>query len=98
MFNIFLGRVYVFISFFFFSSRRRHTRYWRDWSSDVCSSDLLQSEREADYRIVELTGSPSAIGQFHADHLSPVQPPFRRWIWENDRAFLRSSIDRKSVV
>src|SRR5947209_11290021 len=25
---------------FFFSSRRRHTRYWRDWSSDVCSSDL----------------------------------------------------------
>src|SRR3712207_1263285 len=26
----------------FFSSRRRHTRYWRDWSSDVCSSDLKQ--------------------------------------------------------
>src|SRR5947209_15242966 len=26
--------------FFFFSSRRRHTRYWRDWSSYVCSSDL----------------------------------------------------------
>src|SRR3712207_81050 len=26
--------------FFFFSSRRRHTRYWRDRSSDVCSSDL----------------------------------------------------------
>src|SRR5581483_936692 len=29
-----------FASVFFFSSRRRHTRYWRDWSSDVCSSDL----------------------------------------------------------
>src|SRR5438445_10751531 len=28
------------IILFFFSSRRRHTRYWRDWSSDVCSSDL----------------------------------------------------------
>src|SRR2546421_6714221 len=27
-------------SFFFFSSRRRHTRSDRDWSSDVCSSDL----------------------------------------------------------
>src|SRR5947209_20512168 len=26
--------------FFFFSSGRLHTRYWRDWSSDVCSSDL----------------------------------------------------------
>src|SRR5258707_7420547 len=30
--------------FFFFSSRRRHTRYWRDWSSDVCSSDLGSSQ------------------------------------------------------
>src|SRR5690606_40839677 len=27
--------------FFFFSSRRRHTRFSRDWSSDVCSSDLM---------------------------------------------------------
>src|SRR5690606_40575534 len=27
---------------FFFSSRRRHTRFSRDWSSDVCSSDLWQ--------------------------------------------------------
>src|SRR5207253_5884161 len=31
----------VFFFFFFFSSRRRHTRWPRDWSSDVCSSDLL---------------------------------------------------------
>src|SRR5471030_353178 len=30
----------VFIMFFFFSSRRRHTRCLSDWSSDVCSSDL----------------------------------------------------------
>src|SRR5215510_9934577 len=29
--------------FFFFSSRRRHTRWPRDWSSDVCSSDLTSS-------------------------------------------------------
>src|SRR5207253_7006332 len=28
-------------SWFFFSSRRRHTRWPRDWSSDVCSSDLV---------------------------------------------------------
>src|SRR5690554_7286033 len=28
--------------FFFFSSRRRHTRCGRDWSSDVCSSDLSE--------------------------------------------------------
>src|SRR3712207_6909148 len=31
----------MYSSFFFFSSRRRHTRYWRDWSSDVCSSNLI---------------------------------------------------------
>src|SRR5260370_31974007 len=30
------------ISFFFFSSRRRHTRFKCDWSSDVCSSDLMK--------------------------------------------------------
>src|SRR5215217_8957879 len=42
---------------FFFSSRRRHTRYWRDWSSDVCSSDLTDVglERWA-------IGLPTAIG------------------------------------
>src|SRR5690625_6384745 len=33
--------------FFFFSSRRRHTRWPRDWSSDVCSSDLA---REVPFR------------------------------------------------
>src|SRR5207249_7468155 len=31
--------------FFFFSSRRRHTRSKRDWSSDVCSSDLIRKLR-----------------------------------------------------
>src|SRR5690606_41049380 len=30
-----------FVFFFFFSSRRRHTSLSRDWSSDVCSSDLV---------------------------------------------------------
>src|SRR6266487_4735938 len=35
-------------SFFFFSSRRRHTRWTGDWSSDVCSSDLrLEAENAA---------------------------------------------------
>src|SRR6266498_4059267 len=35
-------------SFFFFSSRRRHTRCGRDWSSDVCSSDLAHWAQEKD--------------------------------------------------
>src|SRR5438128_2930365 len=34
-----------FFFFFFFSSRRRHTRCYRDWSSDVCSSDLGAARR-----------------------------------------------------
>src|SRR5207245_7127295 len=33
-------------SCFFFSSRRRHTSCYRDWSSDVCSSDLLAGPPE----------------------------------------------------
>src|SRR5690606_39477493 len=35
---------------FFFSSRRRHTRFSRDWSSDVCSSDLVPAPLEEDLR------------------------------------------------
>src|SRR3712207_680448 len=35
---------HILFFYFFFSSRRRHTRYWRDWSSDVCSSDLILTE------------------------------------------------------
>src|SRR6266487_7158428 len=35
------NRAFSFV-FFFFSSRRRHTRWTGDWSSDVCSSDLLR--------------------------------------------------------
>src|SRR5207248_6449855 len=34
---------FLFFFFFFFSSRRRHTRSYGDWSSDVCSSDLLEN-------------------------------------------------------
>src|SRR5207253_7918426 len=52
------GRVLV-VYFFFFSSRRRHTRWPRDWSSDVCSSDLpydaLLDEYEPGATAAELT-------------------------------------------
>src|SRR5947209_10962402 len=42
---------------FFFSSRRRHTRYWRDWSSDVCSSDLIRygELRQAETELARLS-------------------------------------------
>src|SRR5699024_11607912 len=38
---------FVHSSLFFFSSRRRHTRSKRDWSSDVCSSDLKKAAEES---------------------------------------------------
>src|SRR5436305_4459201 len=37
--------------FFFFSSRRRHTRCGRDWSSDVCSSDLVHDDEGVNVQI-----------------------------------------------
>src|SRR5438874_9663705 len=40
LFFLFITGFCCFFFFFFFSSRRRHTRSLRDWSSDVCSSDL----------------------------------------------------------
>src|SRR6266498_3681175 len=40
--------------FFFFSSRRRHTRCGRDWSSDVCSSDLDLTEQPCNPHCKEL--------------------------------------------
>src|SRR5687768_10689200 len=43
MFSFFSSFSFFFFLFFFFSSRRRHTRCSRDWSSDVCSSDLGKS-------------------------------------------------------
>src|ERR1035437_1986709 len=57
---------------FFFSSRRRHTRYWRDWSSDVCSSDLWGdqplSSAVGDWRSADrLTGS----GWLQVDYSRP---------------------------
>src|SRR5256885_6785609 len=48
-------RVYV-VRFFFFSSRRRHTRLQGDWSSDVCSSDLRElKSKEADESLSDWT-------------------------------------------
>src|SRR2546421_1208177 len=45
---------------FFFSSRRRHTRSDRDWSSDVCSSDLTIS-RCIGFMIAEVSPAPIAM-------------------------------------
>src|SRR5437762_11342054 len=47
---VFVCELVLFQFVFFFSSRRRHTRYIGDWSSDVCSSDLFAIRRRAPER------------------------------------------------
>src|SRR6266513_6121603 len=58
--------VLLIVFFFFFSSRRRHTRSKRDWSSDVCSSDLLGKLREAlgSYVSGVYVENPNFFGRF----------------------------------
>src|SRR5690606_40291078 len=48
---------------FFFSSRRRHTRFSRDWSSDVCSSDLVLEADRLRVRLQQRTKQPFPHGQ-----------------------------------
>src|SRR5699024_11428614 len=56
------SRLSCFLFFFFFSSRRRHTRSKRDWSSDVCSSDLLSAHvPEIDGVLGEVLLTPTRI-------------------------------------
>src|SRR2546429_4633594 len=72
----------MFFFFFFFSSRRRHTRCSRDWSSDVCSSDLdsrlVQGARcsgtdaEGEYS-EDARGNLSTNKHFQNDRLSHSQ-------------------------
>src|SRR5215217_8913153 len=68
--------------FFFFSSRRRHTRYWRDWSSDVCSSDLeVGRPKIAESPVSEPSESAAESTSLAWDHLySSSSPGLRRWL------------------
>src|SRR5256885_14994979 len=52
------------MSFFFFSSRRRHTRLQGDWSSDVCSSDLSLPERPTVHSAVLPAVTPDSATDF----------------------------------
>src|SRR3989440_4395740 len=62
---------------FFFSSRRRHTRSDRDWSSDVCFFRSLVEAAASRPGVVgiDLAGGPSAA---HAHGLASYAPAFRR--------------------
>src|SRR3712207_2517589 len=58
---------------FFFSSRRRHTRYWRDRSSDVCSSDLCGARHP-----VSLAAQAGSGTERHGPPLARTEAAHRR--------------------
>src|SRR5947209_13569473 len=73
------------VDIFFFSSRRRHTRYWRDWSSDVCSSDLTLAgprtmwyPNQSQWRVIWITAGIASLAVLDAagrseEHTSELQ-------------------------
>src|SRR3712207_6974592 len=72
----------------FFSSRRRLTRYWRDWLSDVCSSDL---QGAAHYGAIGSTFSEFLLYR-HAGDGAPL------WPVATVTASSSAASDRKGVV
>src|SRR2546430_13354043 len=68
--------------YFFFSSRRRHTRFDCDWSSDVCSSDLLINDRtRVSNRLTALLKGyfPQVLGWFEDIRTQLVCDFLERW-------------------
>src|SRR5690625_6499844 len=57
---------------FFFSSRRRHTRWPRDWSSDVCSSDLTTPSPPSQFQRIHV---PRQTRSNQRSPSSPTTPP-----------------------
>src|SRR2546429_9554987 len=74
---------------FFFSSRRRHTRCSRDWSSDVCSSDLTSAKPPRPIRRFTSYLGPSARARRSSVVLTPC-PPVPSG--EGERTTARSSV------
>src|SRR2546422_3452162 len=79
--------VHLVFVFFFFSSRRRHTRCSRDWSSDVCSSDLHRGDRYAVCMFIPLKIQLTERDK-HTDSVSIA--PVARWPKPLEAAALRS--------
>src|SRR5205823_10504846 len=87
---------------FFFSSRRRHTGYAGDWSSDVCSSDLERSSLQALYDVSqERVARVDVIGREDRGHPREVLAASLVPELEHDCVELAArdvGVERKSVV
>src|SRR5690606_39665845 len=87
----------------FFASRRRHTRFSRDWSSDVCSSDLSGGLSDPRVRCIYADGiehvkeNPGAYDVILVDSTEPVGPAaglFQREFYNSVFNSLREQIGR----
>src|SRR5688572_32115835 len=78
--------------FFFFSSRRRHTRFDCDWSSDVCSSDLDESAGRPFFLFAHYF-------DVHYEYLDHAEFPWSDGYegWLADELDFENLIDRKST-
>src|SRR5256885_7057849 len=63
---------YCYCFFFFFSSRRRHTRLQGDWSSDVCSSDLV-SPRPG--KVISVAMFRLSLGMSYCEAFATIERP-----------------------
>src|SRR5437762_10840746 len=101
MINILKNNVlYIFCTiffFFFFSSRRRHTRYIGDWSSDVCSSDLLQGISAADWRKIRQLVIEVDLSQNLAPITALLEQQGFDVLVEQDPLLRSTDLDRKST-
>src|SRR5438046_1202651 len=83
------------VFFFFFSSRRRHTRLVSDWSSDVCSSDLIFFVQDR----IGLNGLPFKMYKFRTMRVSSSTDSDIRWTTESDDRRTRvGSVLRKTSL
>src|SRR5207302_2624319 len=87
---------------FFFSSRRRHTSFSRDWSSDVCSSDLipaaatrlapierLEAARRLNVALVLPLREQAALDALLQQLYDPADPQYHQYLTEIGRASRR---------
>src|SRR2546430_13225049 len=83
---------------FFFSSRRRHTRFDCDWSSDVCSSDLAYGSVETAVEAMKAGATDFLLKSFSLDHLMQVvNKALEVRDLRDENRQLKAEVDRKRV-
>src|SRR5690606_41190037 len=81
---------------FFFSSRRRHTRFSRDWSSDVCSSDLVGEFQLTDV-LAPLSEQGYSILISHRGRTAPLEGPTSFASILSELGFEGSSLEESEI-